>query len=471
MFLTVNRFFAKQAFISLCSTNKTVSISKFAIQRLCVSTGCFVLLTIACVGQTNRFDEIALGVSQVTEFDVNGLKVVIKRRPNSPTVAGGLYIRGGARNITDKNAGIESLMLATAIEAGKTIPRATVRRELASRGSAIVSGASNDFSAVSFGTTKPDFARVFDIFSEVVLNPAFAEEDLKRNREVMLTGLRESGVVPEAALATLQDRVIYAGHPYANEVIGTPATIGAITVPDLIAYHKKMMETQRLLFVFVGDIDAEQLKAKIAATFGKLPRGTYKDQAYPALDFSKGSFDATQRAVPTNYLKGVFAAPSLDSPDYFAMRVAMSILQTLIYQEVRGRLQLSYAPDAEMDSFAANTANISVSTTDPNRATAAMLEQIKFLKERQLNQEVIEEIASFFLTRHYMGQETSAAQVGELAKYELIGGGWRRSFEFLNGVRAVTGGDIQRVSDKYMKNIRFAYVGNTSAIDRSIFVK
>ena len=42
----------------------------------------------------------------------------------------------------------------------------------------------------------------------------------------------------------------------------------------------------------------------------------------------------------------------------------MSLLQTLVYQEVRGNLQLSYAPDADLENLAANTANISVSTTD-----------------------------------------------------------------------------------------------------------
>ena len=49
--------------------------------------------------------------TQVTEFEVNGLKVLVKRRPSAPTVAAGLFIRGGVRNITDKNAGIENMML------------------------------------------------------------------------------------------------------------------------------------------------------------------------------------------------------------------------------------------------------------------------------------------------------------------------------------------------------------------------
>lgn len=435
-----------------------------------------LLLPLPLFAQTGGSADVAAQAALVTEIDVNGLKVILKRRPNSSTVAGGLFIRGGVRNITDKNAGIEQLMLSTAVEAGRNTPRQTVRRELSSRGSAISGGASNDYSAISLATTKPDFARVFDIFADVALHPAFAEEDIRRNREQILTGLRESGVIPESTLETLQRQVIYAGHPYANEVAGTPATIAALTAADLRAYHKKVMETQRLLLVFVGDIDPAELKAKVAATFGKLPRGNYKDAPLPAINLAKPSFDSIQRAVPTNYLKGVFAAPSLDSADYYAMRVAMSILQSMVHAEVRGRLQLSYAPDAEMESFAANTANISVSTTDPNRATSAMLEQIKLLQqgnvteERGLSQEMIEEISSFFLTRHYMGQETSVAQAGELAKYELIGGGWRRSFEFLNGVKSVTVPDIQRVANKYMKNLRFVYVGNPSIVDKSIFV-
>ena len=427
--------------------------------------------SISAFAQSTGFDNVTAQASLVTEFDVNGMKVIYKRRPNSATVSSGLFIRGGARNITDKNAGIESLMLSTAVEAGKNIPRQTVRRELASRGSAINAGVSNDYSVVGIATTKPDFPRVFEIFSDLMLNPAFTEEDIKRNKDLMLARLREAGSVPESALATMQDRIIYAGHPYANDVNGTPATIGSITAADLRAYHKQTMETSRLLFVIVGDLDVNDLKKSLTATFSKLPKGTYKETAYPAIDFSKGTLDTTQRSLPTNYVKGVFAAPSISNPDYYAMRVAMSILQTLVYQEVRGRLQLSYAPDADMESFAANTGNISVSTTDPNRAVAAMVQQITFLQQQQLNPAIIDEIASFFLTRHYIGQETSTAQVAELAKYELIGGGWKNSFLFLNGVRAVKPEDIRNVANKYMKNIRYIYIGDTSAIDKDNFVK
>ena len=427
----------------------------------------FLSLSISALGQ---IDNISSQAALVTEFDADGIKVILKRRPNSPTVAGGLFIKGGARNINDKTAGIERLTLATAIEAGKNTPRATVRREMSRTGSSIGSGSSNDFSAISLATTRPDFDRTFEIFADVVLNPVFAEEDLKRSREQLLAALRETGSTPEAALANLEQRIVYAGHPYANDVSGTPTTVAAFTAADLRAYHTRIMEKSRLLFVFVGDIEPERLRSMINSKFGKLPKGTFKNEPVPALQFDRGTLDTVQRNLPTNYVKGTFSAPSLGSPDYHAMRVAMSLLQTLVYQEVRGNLQLSYAPDADMENFAANTANISVSTTDPNRATVAMLTQMRLLQERMLPAAVIDEVSAFFLTRYYMGQETSAAQAAELARYELIGGGWRNAFEFINGVRKVTPQDLRNVSNKYMRNIRFTYIGDASTLDRSVFL-
>jgi predicted Zn-dependent peptidase len=51
----------------------------------------------------------------------------------------------------------------------------------------------------------------------------------------------------------------------------------------------------------------------------------------------------------------------------------------------------------------------------------------------------------------------------------LIGGGWRNSVNFLEKLLAVTPADIQRVSQKYMKNIRFVVLGNPKSVDMGVF--
>lgn len=422
--------------------------------------------------QTTSADNIAAQAAQVTEFDVNGLKVLVKRRPSAPTVATALFVRGGARNITEENAGIENLMLRSAIEAGKKYNRQTVRRELSRAGSGIGADVSPDYSVVSMGTTRQNFDHLWDIYTDVILNPAFIPADIEKNRQAILSSLRESEISPEGALEAELDRRVYAGHPYANDVGGTAATIGGFTAADLAAYHRKIMKTSQLLLVFVGDLDPEEIKAKVTASFGKLPRGEYKDQPYPVLDFSAPAVDVVARpGLPTNYVEGVFRAPSLASPDYYPMQVAMAILQQLVYQEVRVSRQLSYAPGADINNYSANTANISVSSVDANQSVEVMLNQIDLLRRRNLTDEIVSEVAGNFLTTYYLKQETSAAQAGELARYELIGGGWRNAFEFLNRIREVRSADLNFVANKYMKNLHFVVVGNPAAVDRSIFTK
>src|SRR5438034_11742386 len=87
---------------------------------------------------------IARQAALVSEFDVNGLKVLVKRREGSLTVAAGLFIRGGTRNISAANAGIESLMLASATEATTNFPRQRMRSELSRMGTVLGSSVTYD---------------------------------------------------------------------------------------------------------------------------------------------------------------------------------------------------------------------------------------------------------------------------------------------------------------------------------------
>ncbi len=445
-----------------------------SIRKIIFSTFVCLSFVWSAFAQAGGKPSIAEQVNQVTELEVNGLKVLVKRRPNAPTVAAGLFIRGGARNITDKNAGIENLMLNAAVEGSRKFPRETVRRELARTGSSVGASVSNDYSAVSVVSTLKNFDRSWEIFTDLILNPAFANEDIERARAQISTGLREQETNSDNFLEILQDRVIYAGHPYANDVNGTIDNINRFSAQDLRDYHKKLMETSRLLLVIVGDVDPETVKTRvagIAGTFDKLPRGSYKEAAYPELNFSKGTLDITSRTLPTNYVRGVFNAPSLNSPDYYAMRVAVTVLQSRVYQEVRINRQLSYAPNAELGSFSSNIGNIYVTAVDANQAVEVMLKEVNNLKTKQISDETIDGISGHFLTLHFIGQETNAAQAGELAKYELIGGGWRNAFGFLDKIRQVTPDEVQAAAQKYMKNLRFVVIGDPKAINREVFLK
>jgi zinc protease len=413
---------------------------------------------------------IARQAALVTEFEINGLKVLVKRREGSQTVAAGLFIRGGVDNVTSTNAGVETFMLNVASEASASFPRERLRKELARMGTVVGYSANYDYSVLSLAATRKSFDRSWEIFTDVALRPSFTKEDVALVQARIVASLSDDADQPDTYLQRLQERVAYVGHPYLNRPEGTAENISRLTAEDLRAYHQRIMQTSRLLLVIVGDLDATLLKTKIAASFGKLPRGDYKPHLPPQLSFNASTVDVTQRDLPTNYIQGLFTAPPITSPDIYPMRVASSILRDRVFEEVRVRRNLSYAPDAFLRGQSANTGGLYVTAVDANQAVRVMLDEIARLQRVPIGPDDINAVIAQFLTSYYIGQETNAAQAGDLAQNELIGGGWRNSLTFLEKLRAVTPADVQRVAQKYMRNIRFVVLGNPQQIDKNVFI-
>jgi predicted Zn-dependent peptidase len=407
----------------------------------------------------------------VSEFEVNGLKVLVKQRTGSLTAVVGLFMRGGSSNITQKNAGIEALMLDLSTEASTNFPRERMRSETARMGSGISYGVNYDYSALVMGTTRRNFDRSWEMFTDVALHPSFTADDFERVKNRLIVARSDDQDTADSYLQLLQNRVAYVGHPYLNNPGGTIESLKSLTLEDVKRYHQQFMQTSRLLLVVVGDVDPQQIKALVEASLGKLPRGNYRNSAAPALSFDAPSVEVTSRALPTNYVMGSFVAPAMTAEDIYAMRVASSVLQGRVFVEVRARRNLSYAPDAFLGSQAANLGGIYVSAVDANQAVAVMLNEIAKLQHNLLDPDEIKGTVQQFLTKYYMGEQTNAAQAGELAQYELIGGGWRNSAIFIDRLRAVTPADVQRVSQKYMRNIRFVVLGDPTKIDKSVFTR
>ena len=109
------------------------------------------------------------------------------------------------------------------------------------------------------------------------------------------------------------------------------------------------------------------------------------------------------------------------------------------------------------------------SAVDANQAVDVMLKEIDRLKHEDVSASDISGSSGEFLTNYYLKQQTNSAQAIDLARYELIGGGWKNSFQFLDRINRVTPDEIKAAANKYMKNIRFVVIGDPAAINKSVF--
>jgi predicted Zn-dependent peptidase len=406
--------------------------------------------------------------ANVSEFEVNGLKVILKQRPGSETVAAGMFVRGGSSALSPAQAGLELLLLETSTEGSQRFPRAVLESELSSTSTTLSSGANYDYSALSLACTRANFNRAWGVFTDVLLHPALLPADVERVKSRMIAAAKSRDDAPDDTLEDAVSNTIYAGHPYAANPQGTASSLARVTVADLRAWHEKIMQTSRLLLVIVGDLDVYSVREKVNAAFGRLPRGDYHPAAVPLLKFAAASVHIVPHSVSTNYVEGVYAAPSFDSPDWPALNVASHILRDRVYAEVRIKRALSYAPSAFLNERRAGNGGIYVTTNNVNLAVPLMLKEIANLKNEPVSADDVSGAIAQFSTNYFLANQTNAAQAGMLAEYEIIGGGWRNAQSTMERSRKVTPADVQRVTRQYMNRLQFTVVGTENSFDKAV---
>ena len=407
--------------------------------------------------------------AEVTEFAVAGIPVIYKPIRANEVIAVRLYIKGGSPNLTPETAGIENFMTTAATRGTAKYSRDEFAALSSATGTAIGATANPDYTFLSLQAVSEHWDQAWDLFAEAALHPTFPEEEVALVRDQIVNQLKGRLDNPDAYLALLANEQFYAGHPYEIDPLGTVEAVEAMTAEDLRARHAERMTKENLLLVVVGNVPREDIERKIAESFGALPATGGAANAVPEVAPSASKVEVTERELPTNYIRGQFLSPDPGHPDFPAMQVTTDILSDRLFEEVRTKRNLSYAVFSGLSQRRANYGLLYVTAVQPDTTLAVMLHEVERLKTEPISEERLAENVNVFLTQYWLAQETNMGQAGTLGVFELVGGGWEKAAEFVEGVRRVTPADIQRVAETYMKDFRFVVIGNPSTIDDELF--
>jgi zinc protease len=199
-----------------------------------------------------------------------------------------------------------------------------------------------------------------------------------------------------------------------------------------------------------------------------LPKGSYAWSLPPALPDLPSAVTVASRSLPTNYIQGFYAGPPATSPDYQALRIATAVLSGRLFGEIRARRNLTYAVNAPFRDRAISAGGLYVTTVAPDTVLSIMKREISALQEGVIPQEGLGILVQQFITEYFLDNETNADQANMLARAALYQGDYRHANRFVDELRRVTPLDVRRVARQYMKNVRFAYIGNPSQLSGGI---
>ncbi|MDB4877306.1 MAG: peptidase domain protein [Gemmatimonadetes bacterium] len=401
-------------------------------------------------------------------FDVNGLKVILRRNTANDVVSANVYLLGGTQQLTPATQGIEWLLLHVSERGTKRFPREKVRQLMSQLGTDVVIAPSEDWTLFGVTTIKTVFDSTFAIFADRLMAPTLDSNEVELVRARMIANVREAENNPDPLVNRLADSLAYVGHPYGFSPTGTESSLQSITLDALRNYETSQMVTSRMLLVVVGNIDRAHLEPLVQRTLAQLPRGNYTwSPPRPPAKLGR-ALVVREAALPTNYLLGYFAGPAARDPDYQALRVASAVLSGRFFTEIRSRRNLSYEVDAPFVERAISNGGVYVTTTDPNTTLGLMRVEIDRLQRELIDPQGLERLIGQFITDYFLKNETNADQATALARAQIYQGDYRLAGKFVEDLRRVHPEDVRRVARQYIHDFRFVYLGKSDALSRSL---
>ena len=137
-----------------------------------------------------------------------------------------------------------------------------------------------------------------------------------------------------------------------------------------------------------------------------------------------------------------------------------------LFQEVRGRRNLTYAVHAPLVDRGIVAGGLYVTTVAPDEVLRIMREEVTRLQTELIDARALPEMVGLFLTDYFLDNETNAAQADFLARAQLYKGNYEAADGFVRSLREVSNEDIRRVARQYMRNMHWAYVGDPGEAPR-----
>jgi len=261
----------------------------------------------------------------------NGLKLVLAERHEVPLVNFTLASDAGFASDALSAPGTANLAMQVLTDGTRTRNALQISDELDLLGARLRGFSNLDLSFVSLSALTGKLDPSLDLFADVVLNPSYPDEDVKREQKLVLAGIEREQNTPATVAQRILPALLYgAGHPYGNPLTGsgTIASVSKLTRADLVKFHDTWLRPGNSTMVIVGDTTLQQITPKLEKLFGG-----WKGAAVPKKNVtsvavaSKSSVYLIDKpgAQQSVIVAGVVTAPK-SNPDEIAIEAMNDVL-------------------------------------------------------------------------------------------------------------------------------------------------
>jgi zinc protease len=300
-----------------------------------------------------------------------------------------------------------------------------------------------------------------DLVADCILAPALPGPELARERRQLLGDQIAQGDNPTQVAFRLFSEALYGTHPYARDVLGTPASIGNLERGKLAAFYRAHYPVSALTLSIVGDVDVDDVVARVSRRFGaaKASRRAAATAARVQLDgrpaYEREVYRFLDRAQ--SHLVIGYPGATVDAKDRFALEVLVSVLggqSGRLFTELRDRRGLVYRVSAHSvegvdPGFVA--VYLSCTADKLDAAVGAVRAELERIRDAGITAEELSRAQSYLVGSHQIAMQRRSAVANAIAYHEAYGLGWQSWAAYDDAIRAVTVEDVAAAAQAYLR--------------------
>ncbi len=455
------------------------------VQKCAALAAAFLILGLPVLAQKHPRElpnppALSFKMSKPATFTLgNGIQVYYLQDTELPLVWVMGYFRGGSLFEPADKVGLASTM-ATVLRTGGTgtRPGDKINEELETIAATVEAMGGSEYMSVTGSALKKDFAKLLEIYADLVMNPAFPQDKLDLARNQSLESMRRRWDQPmQVGSFLFQEKLYGADTPYGRR--STPTTLKAITPQDLAAFHERFFAPNNLMLGVAGDVPLDQVKALLNRVFeGWAKKKVDLPEPAPLVERADSTVYYAYKDTPqANAFLGHLGVRR-NNPDQYKLDVLNDILggggfRARLMKEIRSNRGLTYGiyggvfAGRDRGAFQIASPLKAAQFVEAIGLVKGILQdlQTNFVGDEEIETAKNSIINSFVFNFEQRNQIMSQAMVMKLQGYA------DNYFDtYIDNVRKVTKEDVRAVAKKYMDPAKMILlvVGDEKKFDKPL---
>jgi predicted Zn-dependent peptidase len=398
----------------------------------------------------------------------NGVRVISEQMPHVRSVSLGIWIKTGSRRETSEENGISHFIEHMLFKGTKNRSAEEIARSVDSIGGGLDAFTAKEM--VSYNTKVLDehLPFAFDVLADMVRNPLFREEDIEKEKGVILEELKMEVDNPEYLLHDIFSSNFYKDHPLGKPIIGSKDTIRSFDRRMIDDYYQRYYSPSNILITAAGNLNHDRLVDLARQHFEDLRvNGTLAPEVAP-VPHARLVFRNKTSLEQTHLYMGVPAYPfshELRFACYALNTILGGGMSSRLFQNIREKQGLAYAVYSELAMYhdtgcMAIYAGTAVETC--SQVIQSIVKELREIKENLVPAEELRRAKDNLKGSFMLGLESTSSRMSNLARQELH---FQRFFsldEMIERIEGVTAEQIRDIAREFFhsKNITLAVLGN-----------